>query len=441
MSSKNVLVIGTWHLGSVVGACIAEAGHQVHLWDQDERVETAWKKGQPPVYEPGLSELAKTSWQKNLFWLQDGTSPKIWDWIVLAYDTPVNENDQIDLSVVEFGFRKALEAHVGPKTNIFITAQVPVGTSRRFRSQLLQAHPQWGGEFFYQPENLRLGTALDSFRKPDRLVVGCDGVNGEQRQAQLPKFKELVGNIPTEYQVMSLESAEMVKHAMNAFLATCVVFANSISNVCEETGADAWDVMASLKKDSRVGPKAFLRPGLGFAGATLARDLQVLRTFHKEKHTSLFEQIYDQNTQRNHWVVSQVEKALGANLQGKKAVLLGVTYKPQTSTVRRSPAIEIGQLLKDRGISCMAIDPMADVGELSAEEARTLPFTLVTDAQAAFKNADVAILVTEWPQFLELAWGDLLPTMKTPIVIDTKNHIKNLPPTTARYVPGVPSGR
>lgn len=437
VNSQNVLVIGTWHLGSVVGACIADAGHKVRLWDQDPRVEAAWRKGQPPVYEPGLGELAKVHWQKNLNWLgsEDGEN---WDWIVLAYDTPVDDQDRIDLSVVEYGFKQAVEKHVGPRTHIFLTAQVPVGTSRRFAKILKSAHPNWQGEFFYQPENLRLGTALDSFRKPDRVVVGSDGTTPDARGLQLEKFQNLVGHIPTEYQVMSLESAEMVKHAMNAFLATCVVFANSVSNVCEETGADAWDVMASLKKDSRVGPKAFLRPGLGFAGATLARDLQVLRTFHKESSPSLFAQIYEQNSLRNEWVLNQVTKELDGDLRGKKAVLLGVTYKPQTSTVRRSPAIEIGEMLKQKGVRCLAIDPMADVTELGAEEAENLPFELVTDPAEAFKGADVAILVTEWPQFLELPWRDLVQTMKRPLVIDTKNHIKNLPPETDRIVPGAP---
>lgn len=431
----NVLIVGTWHLGSVIGSCLADAGNKVTLWDQNPRIADGWKKGMPPIHEPGLVEMIGRNWGKNLFW-SDTPQGQNLNWIVLAYDTPINEQDEVLLDAVELGFEKILNSDFPNSCNFFFTSQLPVGTSQRLRAKILAKRPAWSGHVVYQPENLRLGEAINSFQKPDRMVLGVDSDQVATRELVAAEFRKLLNNTYTPMQVMSLASAEMVKHALNSFLATCVVFANELAEICETKGADAWDVAASLKQDSRVGPKAFLRPGLGFAGGTLARDVKTLSGFLPGTD-NFFAHLHSTNSQRNEWVLKRLEESLGS-LSGKRVVLLGVTYKPQTSTVRRSPAVDIAALLKDKGAHSIALDPMADLGELNDEERRKLAFTLVTKPEEAFRDADAAVLVTEWPQFLEYDWATLASLMKGRYLIDTKNFLTKQATAFKILVPGKP---
>ncbi|MDZ4676779.1 MAG: nucleotide sugar dehydrogenase [Oligoflexia bacterium] len=437
--SQRVLVVGAWHLGSVVGACLADAGNQVYLWDQNKSVEEKWSQGLAPIHEPGLSDLVNKHWKKDLSWT---STPEIVaskaNWVIIAYDTPINEQDEVQLQTVEEGAQRAFKS-LSDKTNVFVTAQVPVGTCRKFRQEILRLHPGWHGHMMYQPENLRLGEAIKSFKTPDRMVLGLDDMSQQETLAK--DFQKLLGNETTPLNVMSLESAEMVKHALNSFLATCVVFANEISEICEKSGADAWDVVSSLKQDSRVGPKAFLRPGLGFAGGTLARDVKTLSKFAKKKEDiNFFNDLYAINDKRNQWVVDTLKAQLGT-LTHKTIVLMGVTYKPFTSTVRRSPALQIAELLAKEGAHCRAIDPMADLTELSPEERKNLPFELMKDPLAAFENTQAAVLVTEWPQFFELDWPQIHRLMSEHVLIDTKNHLapKNILKGFHIIIPGKPT--
>jgi UDPglucose 6-dehydrogenase len=436
MSNRIVLVVGAWHLGSVVGTCLAEAGNTVHFWDQTPRVRASWSTGKPPLHEPGLDELVTKHWQKRVFWSEAPQEiARKADWIVLSYDTPITEEDEVVLDIVEEGLFTALRDGFSDNANFFLTSQLPVGTSRRFRERIAQINPKWKGNLLYQPENLRLGEAIKSFQAPDRVVVGVD--DRARDEALVQQYREWTAQPSTPVNVMGLESAEMVKHALNAFLATCVVFANEVSEVCERAGADAWDVVKSLKQDSRVGPKAFLRPGLGFAGGTLARDVKTLsHLVQKRGASNLFDDLYAINVERNDWVVARLEAALGT-LEGKRIMLLGVTYKPQTSTVRRSPALDIARALAKAGATCSALDPMADLGELSSEERAQIPFELMawpkSDVAAAFARVDAIVLVTEWAEFKDFPWS----AIKTRVVVDTKNHLA-IGASHQHIVPGKP---
>lgn len=446
----KVAVIGGWHLGSTIACCLADRGMKVTLWDQDPRVSQSWREGELPIFEPGLGDIVKRTWKKTLFW-SDVPDTRSADWILLTYDTPVNDQDEVMLESVEKGFHAVLETGFSNEACFFVTCQVPVGTTRKFLEKARQARPSWKGHFLYQPENLRLGTAIQSFLKPDRAVLGIDPVDEPTRKDLEAKFRELIGQGELKIDRMSLESAEMVKHALNSFLGTCIVFANEISNLCETHGANAWDVFASLKQDSRVGSRAFLTPGLGFAGGTLARDLKILGKFSEEGAPSdlksrgwgsadFFSEIYQRNERRNDWVIETLKKKCGS-LSGKKIALLGVTYKPQTSTVRRSPAIQIGKLLVAQGAVCRANDPMADLSELAPSEARELPFKLIQDFQETLNQADAAVLITEWPQFREMNWRQHAREMKKALFIDTKNYLSMLDSIEGveRIVPGLPA--
>lgn len=434
----HVLVIGSWHLGSVYGTGIASLGHKVHLWDQNERVKAAWSKGEPPIHEPGLKELVRPHFNENLFWTDTPEQvAKTCDWIVLSYDTPINEQDEVLLESVFEGFERVLNAEIQPKTNFFFTSQLPVGTSRKLLQQLKSRFPKWSGNVLYQPENLRLGTAIESLKKPDRVALGFDTTDAATITRLETEFRALFGLEKTPVDRMSLESAEMVKHALNAFLATCVVFGNELSEICEQTGANAWDVARSLKKDSRVGAKAPLFPGLAFAGGTLARDIKTLSPYQTSSG-NLFSKLYTSNENRNAWVVTKLKETLG-NLKDKTVLLLGVTYKAGTSTVRRSPAIQIGNLLKAEGAKCLAIDPMADLNELNEAERNALPFTLTKIPENYFDLSDAVVLVTEWPEFSEYAWDKHKTKHSTSHMIDTKNFLTKLDSTHwRRSIPGIP---
>lgn len=439
-------MVGAWHLGSVMGACLAEAGSTVHLWDQNDAVAQAWEAGKPPVFEPGLEALAQRHWQTGLFWTPPQRLVEVArqaTWIVLAYDTPVDDGDNVVLDDVEVGFRQVIRGGVDDRANFLLTAQLPVGTSARLEAEVLQHNPRWRGRLCYMPENLRLGRAIESFQHPDRIVVGSRW-RGQDAVELADQLCRLLGLEAPRINSMGLESAEMVKHALNAFLGTCIVFANSIADISEQVGADAWEVLASLKQDARVGPKAFLSPGLGFAGATIGRDVRSLSRIEAAEvppTPNLFAHVYDLNASRNAWIVASLTAELGT-LTGKRIALLGITYKPSTSTVRRSPAIAIGTLLVAAGAHCTAMDPMADLAELSPAARRTLPFEPVPCALEALRQADAAVVVTEWPEFRAFAWHTL--TSATPsVVVDAKNLLHGVawPDGVRRVVPGKPSPR
>ncbi len=419
---SKILVLGAWHLGSVVGTCLADAGNDVWLWDQSPRIAGLWCNGKTPIKEPGLDVLVGTYFGQSLHWAGDRFAElsRKMDWVVLAYDTPINDRDEIILTDVLEGFERLLAAGFNDRTNFLFTTQLPVGTSSKLRERLKQVAPSWTGHVLYMPENLRLGEAVQSFKNPDRAVLGLDDLSPVARAELAAAFQHLTANTKTPLNIMSLESAEMVKHALNSFLATCVVYANELSVICEQAGADAWQVLGSLKQDSRVGPRAYLRPGLGFAGGTLARDVKTLSQMNGGR---FFSQVYQINSDRNQWILDHLEETLANVKGGARIVLLGVTYKPGTSTVRRSPALEIGELLRRRGAVCIALDPQADLGELEASELAALPFVLTTDAAMAFDGADAAILITEWPDFIEYDWKTLSGLMRSSLLLDTKNHL------------------
>lgn len=434
MMAQTVLIVGAWHLGSVVGASLAEFGNSVFLWDPLIEIEKKWRKGGAPIYEPGLDALIACYWQTRLFWCDEiENKVKSCDWIIFAFDTPTNNKDEVKLDFFYETFSEIAAHAVAKNCNFLITSQVPVGTCKKLKLELQRNNPDWSGQFIYQPENLRLGEALSSFRNPDRLVLGVEKSTSYSLVEK--QFRDLVQNFSTPIQCMSMESAEMLKHALNSFLATCVVFANELSEICEENGADAWEVVRSLKLDSRVGQKAFLRPGLGFAGGTLARDVKILaKLSEKPADENFFESLYKFNNSRTQWIVKILQKYL-KNLEGKKILLLGATYKPNTSTMRRSPAIDLSRILHDLGANCLAMDPKADFFEFESDERETLPLSLINLSAEGFQEVDAAILITEWSEFLDLDWKKIGESMKQPLMIDTKNFLV-LPPEFTKIVPG-----
>ena len=415
MTGKRISVIGIWHLGSVYSACLADLGYSVVGVDKDAKKVEDLNKGIPPLFEPKLSELIKVNIErKRLSYTTDlARAVKGSKYILITYDTPVDEKDEVDLSEI-FAVSRELAKYIENGSIIIVSSQVPVGTCEQIKGIIKQGNPSAGFDIAYSPENLRLGQAIDVFRNPERIIIGADD------PATLDKAEQFFAPVGAPVIRMNLRSAEMTKHALNAFLATSVSFANEIANLCDEVGADALKVAEALRSDSRIGPKARLAPGLGFAGGTLARDLKVLQHLGTRLgyETSLIDGVLKVNERQNKVVVRKLKKTY-KSLKGLTIGVLGLTYKPGTSTMRRSAALEIIGDLVNEGAKIKAHDPQADLSEIKTRR----EFIFFSDPYQAAKDADALVIVTEWPEFKDLDYDTIKKTMKKPVIIDTKNML------------------
>jgi UDPglucose 6-dehydrogenase len=423
----NVCVVGLWHLGSVTAACIAERGLDVvGVADNPERAASL-NNGSPPLFEPGLAELmAKHLASGRLRFtssLRDGVKGSAY--VVIAYDTPVNENDEADLTLITATV-DALANCLEKGATIIVSSQVPVGTCEALADRLRFLNPGLRFGMACVPENLRLGQAIERFLRPDLLVFGADG------EATMERVETLFSPIPGPRARMNLRTAEMTKHAINAYLAMCISFGNELANLCDEVGADAFQVVQALKLDSRVSPRAPLAPGLGFAGGTLARDMIVLKKLAAQYGYAapLLNGVLAVNQFQNGMVVHRLEGLLGT-LAARTIGVLGLTYKPGTSTLRRSAAIEIIRDLVAKGAAIKAFDPKADRAEIDLHRQE---FSMCTDPYAAAKDADALALVTPWPEFKDLDFARLKDVMRTPVILDAANMLEPAKLTRAGFV-------
>jgi UDPglucose 6-dehydrogenase len=336
------------------------------------------------------------------------------DIVWVTFDTPVDDDDRADVAYVEARIESVFP-HLREHASVLISSQIPVGSTSRIAALYRRRYPGRDIHFAYSPENLRLGKALDVFRKPERIVVGTEDLRDRESLRQLlePFCLNLVW--------MSNESAEMTKHALNSFLANSIAFANEIGALCEETGADAKDVERGLKTDERIGPRAYLKAGAPYAGGTLARDVLFLigKAEQAGRPVPLLESIRRSNDLHTIWSRRKLESVLG-KLQGKTIAVLGLTYKPGTDTLRRSAAVELCHWLLERNVKVNAFDPAV---QRLPEDLNT-GVTLCHSAGDALKGCDAAVIATEWPQFRELPAQDLVNQMKTPVVLDANRFLE-----------------
>ena len=403
----NLCVLGLWHLGSVTAACCARHFQVVGL-DFDAANIQRLNDGQAPLLEPGLNELiaAGLAAGKLSFTVNPKAACAQADVLWLTYDTPVNDQDESDVELVLGQLRRALP-HLPGGALVLISAQLPVGTCARLEKEYPQFH------FACSPENLRLGKAIDAFEKAGRAVVGI------RTDAKKALLEELFKPFAAQILFMRTESAEMVKHALNSFLALSITFINEIARLCEHTGADAKEVSAGLKSEARIGPKAYLGPGGPFAGGTLARDvvtLSKLADLHGET-ISVIPAIKQSNDRHRGWAFRRLQSRLGG-LRGKQIAVLGLTYTTNTDTLRRSAAVELCQQLVAAGAQVTAFDPA--VKQLPAELAA---IALATDLAAALPGAEAVVVCTEWPQFRQADWSALVPQLRQPVFVDANRFL------------------
>lgn len=406
-STLNITVLGLWHLGCVTAACCAQH-FQVSGLALEFGAAAELASGKTPIFEPGLDSLIQAGLQSGRlrFSCEPSNACALADILWVTYDTPVDDNDRPDVASVLEAIAITIP-HLPAKAVILLSSQLPAGTC----ANLERNYP--GRVFLYSPENLRLGRAIDAFTKAERVVVGM------RNDAANKKLMELLFSpFTTQIIFMRTESAEMVKHALNSFLAVSISFINEIGRLCEHLGADVAEVSAGLKSDPRIGSRAYLGAGGPFAGGTLARDVVSLRELGEAygEPLTLIPAIKESNDKHRGWTLSKLRSQL-PSLTGKKVVLFGLTYTPHTDTLRRSGAVELFEALFEAGATVFAVDPA-----VKTLASRLQGLTLAQPDHAC-SGAHAIIICTEWPEFRELPWPQLLASTASAFVIDSNRFL------------------
>lgn len=409
-TGSNITVLGLWHLGCVTAASCAQHFSVTGL-DFDAANLARLNSGHAPLAEPGLDALIATGLAAGRLRFT-GDIPSACrqaDILWVTYDTPVDDQDQADVEHVLREVRRCVPA-LPSGALVLLSSQLPVGTCRQLEVEFAAT----GCRFACAPENLRLGHALEVFNHADRIIAGG---RDERTRAQL---SALFAPFTREVIWMRPESAEMTKHAINSFLALSITFMNEVARLCEATGADAKEVERGLKSESRIGPKAYLSPGGAFAGGTLARDVVTLAQLGQKLGETLevIPAIKRSNDRHRQWAAAKLAH-LFAGEPGRRVALLGLTYKPGTSTLRRSSAVELARTLAASGFEVRACDPSAP--PLPADLAF---IQFQPSAAAALEGADAVVVCTEWPEFRGLDWPALLPRLRRPLVIDATRFLE-----------------
>ncbi|GAJ38350.1 UDP-glucose dehydrogenase family protein [Saccharococcus caldoxylosilyticus] len=412
---KKIAVVGTGYVGLATGVCLSEIGHDVTCVDVDEQKVQRMKEGILPIYEPGLEELMKKNMEDGR--LRFTTSHKEAfaeaEVIYIAVGTPQKEDGSADLRFVEQAAKDIAENVERDHVIIVTKSTVPVGTNHKVK-QWIEANLKKKVEVdvVSNPEFLREGSAIYDTFHGDRIVIGAEN---EQAAAVIEEINRPFG-IPIFK--TDIRSAEMIKYASNAFLATKISFINEIANICEKVGADVEDVAYGMGLDSRIGPQ-FLRAGIGYGGSCFPKDTKALVQIagNVDHQFELLEAVIHVNNRQQVKLVEKARKRFGS-LQGKKVAMLGLAFKPNTDDIREAASIVIAEELVKEGASVVAYDPIA------TENAKRVigdKIDYACSIEDALRDADIAMIVTEWEQIKTLPLDTFEKLMKTPIVFDGRN--------------------
>jgi UDPglucose 6-dehydrogenase len=426
----NLCVYGLWHLGSVTAACLASLGHNVTGLDSNNKNIKKLLLGKAPIFEPGLDDLIKNQIKKKKLNFTSSIEEALKDsniiWV--TFDTPINEEDEsIDTNYVLNKIKEVITyARVG---SIFlISSQLPVGSIKSLEEWTLKLFPQKLIKFAYSPENLILGKSLKSFLQPDRIIVG---IRNEILKDSLDK---LLSTISKNIIWMSVESAEMVKHAINSFLAASIVFANEIAAICELVGADAKQVERGLKSEIRIGQKAYLKPGSAFAGGTLGRDIEFLKTIAKNKNIklSLLESIKDSNDNHKLWINKKISENF-SSVNELNVSIWGLTYKANTSTLRKSIIIDLCNWLIKHKANLYIHDLV--IKDLPLEFINNKKVKKIENCLDMIKITDILIIGTEYDEYINESKNINNLCKKSLVIIDPNSFLNDTFVNTAiKYI-------
>jgi len=412
----HIAVIGTGYVGLVTGACFAEFGVEVTCVDVDENKINRLNEGIIPIYEPGLDQIVeKNSKAGRLHFTTDIKSAVEQALIVfLAVGTPPKKDGSPDMSFYESAAKSIAEYMNGYKV-LVTKSTVPVGTGKWLR-EFVQNHQATKTNFGVasNPEFLREGAAIQDFMRPDRVVIGS---NESDAIAIMKDLYRPLYLIETPIVITSLEAAELIKYAANAFLATKISFINEIANLCDKIGCDVHDVARGIGMDKRIGNK-FLHPGPGFGGSCFPKDTRALSAVAKQfgAEARIVDTVIEVNELQRQAMIPKIENLIG-DFSGKQIGVLGLSFKPETDDMRESPAIDIIKEMLRRGAKVKAFDPVA------MEEAKhSLPdIEYAEDEYDAIEGADVLVFLTEWNQFRALDMERVKKLLKTPKIADLRN--------------------
>ena len=428
----RVTMIGAGYVGLVSGACFADFGHQVTCIDKDTAKIAALNRGKIPIFEPGLAELVESNVrQARLEFAAEASQIGEADAVFIAVGTPSRRGDgHADLSFVYQSVRD-IAPLLGSAAVVITKSTVPVGTGDEIENILRDNRPNTDIQVVSNPEFLREGAAIQDFKHPDRIVVGSDDDRARKVLADL--YRPLYLNTsPIIY--VDRRTAELIKYASNAFLATKITFINEIADLCEQVGADVQEVARGMGLDNRIGGK-FLHAGPGFGGSCFPKDTSALiKTAHDHGvPLRLVETVSAVNEQRKRAMARKVVQALGGSVRGKTVAVLGLTFKPNTDDTRDSPAIPLITALHDLGATVRGYDPAG------MEQAKPLlpDVHYCQSAYSAAQGADAVVIATEWEQFRALDLSRLRAVMSQPVIVDLRNIYRSdeMKRAAFRYVP------
>jgi len=412
----HIAVIGSGYVGLVTGACFAEFGVDVTCVDVDAEKIAQLSRGRATIYEPGLEQLI----QKNLhagrlkFTTDLPSAVEPASVVFLAVGTPPRADGSADLTFVEDAVTQVARQLRSYKV-IAMKSTVPVGTGKRLR-ELINANLSAAARFSVvsNPEFLREGAAISDFMRPDRVVIGSDDPEATELMRELYRPLYL---IETPFVITSVEGAELIKYAANAFLATKISFINEIANLCEKVGCDVHDVARAIGMDRRIGGK-FLHPGPGFGGSCFPKDTRALAVIGRQYDSPMriVDAVVTVNEQQRQSMLPKIENLVGG-LRDKRVAVYGLSFKPETDDMRDAPSVDIIRALVASGASVIAYDPVAQ-----QEAKKVLPdIDYAQDEYEAAAGADALVFVTEWNQFRALDMERISRLMKTPNVADLRN--------------------
>jgi len=412
---KNICVVGVGYVGIITAACFADLGNKVVGLDIDESKIAGLKEGKMPIYEPGLKELIDRNVQADRISFTTSYKDALKDaeFVFIAVGTPSGVDGEADLQYVAAAARSIAD-HIREGLIIINKSTVPVGTGDWVADIIREQNPDAEDYSVVScPEFLREGSAISDFMQPHRIVVGSLNPDAAEKVAQLhlPLRAPIV--------VTDLRTAEMIKYASNAFLATKISFINEIANICEDLGADVMEVANGMGFDSRIGPY-FLNAGIGYGGSCFPKDVKALAYMAEEsgRHPQLLHSVMDINTDRRVMAVEQVKSMLGTeDLSDKTIGMLGLSFKPNTDDMRDAPSVTIANLLLSDGATVKAFDPIA-----MQEAAKLLPEVIMAkNPYVLAEECDLLMINTEWNEFRHLDLKRIKAVMKSPLLFDGRN--------------------